>query len=501
MQVPRDVRERVVVDYLAGASSTTLAARYGISHATVLSCVREAGYSVRPRGGWASSTRERDAAIVRARRDGATLRDIGTRFGVTGERVRQIVAAADPTLDTAAAAEAADRRDVAVLRSVLHSHPGRLTWPDLAAASGVPEGRARRLLTDSDVRLLGTHAGYGPQPQWTDSEIHDALRAAADALGPGPLTATRYDQARRDGLVDGPSVALLSIRFGTWTAACRAAGVATGTGRRTPYTSAWTDDDIVDHVADYLACSATSTVAGYQSWRARHAPAAPSWPTVRIRLGPWRVVHRHALQRLLNRGQEPGSSVPHTGIEVPQRMRDAVARAAARAGLPAIAAPDGYDQVRRGSDPTGADITARAGTWGAALAAAGLDPAAAARAPVRIGDVDADAVLRDWAAALPPGEPAHRSRWDRERPVGAPGSWSYVRRYGAWTHTLTALGIPAPTRSRAATDPDLVAAVVDTYLAGESAQTVADQYGVGTSTVLRWVRRAGHSGRVTGPRT
>jgi hypothetical protein len=58
--------------------------------------------------------------------------------------------------------------------------------------------------------------------EWSDGAILAALRAAA-ALVPGRLSAQRYGGLRHR--VGGPSAVVVLQRFGTWRAACEAAGI------------------------------------------------------------------------------------------------------------------------------------------------------------------------------------------------------------------------------------------------------------------------------------
>jgi DNA-binding CsgD family transcriptional regulator len=81
--------ERQVLDLRRGRDGETplsrgeIAQRLGITSARVAQLEKQALRKAR---------RRRDAAIVTARRQGHTLREIGVRFGMSRERVRQILA-------------------------------------------------------------------------------------------------------------------------------------------------------------------------------------------------------------------------------------------------------------------------------------------------------------------------------------------------------------------------------------------------------------------------
>jgi hypothetical protein len=134
-------------------------------------------------------------------------------------------------------------------------------------------------------------------PAFSDRQLLDALRAAAAELGE-PLTNGGYDGWQR-GRDSAASPALLIRRFGSWRAACEAAGLSANATRST--TRRWSEEDLVAVVAAYLASpGATGSFADYSSW-ARSQEDAPSGATLRQR-GSWAELKRRA-----------GASVPTDG--------------------------------------------------------------------------------------------------------------------------------------------------------------------------------------------
>jgi post-segregation antitoxin (ccd killing protein) len=126
-------------------------------------------------------------------------------------------------------------------------------------------------------------------PEFTDDQLLDGLRAAAAELGE-PLTNGAYDTWQR-GREVAASPALVIRRFGSWRAACEAAGLSANATRST--TRRWSEDDLVAAVAAYLqADGATGSFAGYSAW-ARSQPDAPSGATLRQR-GTWADLKRRA---------------------------------------------------------------------------------------------------------------------------------------------------------------------------------------------------------------
>lgn len=226
---------------------------------------------------------------------GETLESIAVDFGLTRERVRQIVR--DHGQVSAADARAARRAEVVEQRDALRrraaaavrQRPG-LSAGQLADLLGVTAGELSAAL-DRDTRARLVREKHA-KPQWSDEDILDCLRQAA-ALHPGkPLTGHRYGKVKK--VVGGPTQVRILQRFGTWLAACEAAGVRGGTAPRRRYERAWTESELLDWVAGYLAePGMPGTYAGYDAW-ARRTAGAPSAQTVRNRLGGWAAVKRAA---------------------------------------------------------------------------------------------------------------------------------------------------------------------------------------------------------------
>lgn len=124
----------------------------------------------------------------------------------------------------------------------------------------------------------------------SDDDLLAALRAAA-ADG-RPLSTGAYERHREGA--GGPSVAWIVRRFGSWRAACAAAGLPTHA--RSARTATWSEDELVDQVASFLAAAEAdgtpTSFAGYAAWAGR-TDGAPSGATVRARL-PWAEAKRRA---------------------------------------------------------------------------------------------------------------------------------------------------------------------------------------------------------------
>lgn len=135
-------------------------------------------------------------------------------------------------------------------------------------------------------------------PVFSDDDLAAGLRAAAAAVGE-PLAVGAYD-AWRGGRPDGTdhaSSTLVIRRFGSWIAACTAAGVATNKTRST--SRRWSDEDVLAIVARYLVEDAdgggSGSYAGYVVWARAQDGAVPSGPTLRQREPKWNELKARAI--------------------------------------------------------------------------------------------------------------------------------------------------------------------------------------------------------------
>ncbi len=240
---------------------------------------------------------ERDAAIVALRAEGHTLAAIAEEFGMTRERVRQIVVkngGADRA-EVRRVRAAQDEQSHLALRNRclahLDSHAG-LTLDALAVAMGATPGDVRAALGSDARRLLAPKPRHQPG-RLSDEELLGELRLASGLIR-GPLTGGAYDRIAR-GLGLHSRMHLIH-RFGTWIAACERAGVTPGQPRRGAYRRAWTSEQMLAWVARYLRQpDSRGTFSDYSAF-ARRTPGAPSGETVRVTIGPWSAIKAQALR-------------------------------------------------------------------------------------------------------------------------------------------------------------------------------------------------------------
>lgn len=245
----------------------------------------------------------REQRIIEMRLGGATLDSIGVEFGVSRERVRQIIQAAGGP-------SAAEVRALAAVRSLveeaevrsetetaLRDHlgtRGAQSVQEVADALGLGEATVVRFWPPDLKHLLIRPAGRASQT-WTDEQILDVIRSAA--VYEFPLTANAYAELVRVGEIRGASLPRITQRFGGWIAACELAGVEAGQTLRPAYESRWTDAELVSYVREYLVdTSWPNSAHRFDQWRRLVAPEAPSFQTVRNRLGTWSNAKRLALR-------------------------------------------------------------------------------------------------------------------------------------------------------------------------------------------------------------
>lgn len=223
------------------------------------------------------------------RLDGATYREIGEKYSISHERVRQV-------LKKAGAPDVprnyvANRRRQQLAEEVT-------VW--LVAHGPTPVDVIHREFDLTSQRLTDLVNDYGVPKEYimagenkkavslTFDDVTAAARAAYTRLleeepGAPGLSVSAYDRVR---IPTEPSPALITSRFG-WKNVCDAAGVPTGGRARPDYNVKWTDQDLLTWIGRYtetvIASGGKITFDGYDQWR-RDIEDAPSGALIRTRL-------------------------------------------------------------------------------------------------------------------------------------------------------------------------------------------------------------------------
>ena len=252
-----------------------------------------------PRAESASERADRAQQMLELREAGATLEEIGAKFGLTRERARQIL----KELNAPSSSELAERKRVAkqvrekeVLIEVerdLREHPAT-TVEDTALRLGIKQSELRSLLpADIKYRFLPPPKEAQPR-RWSQEEVIKAIQQAGTMEF--PLSSNAYTSLLEQRLISGPSAPRIWQLFGSWSAACDAAGVESFAHGNSGFGTRWSDDEMFSMVRTYLVEeTGRPTASRYDQWAREHADA-PSLGTIRNRLGLWSTVLRRALE-------------------------------------------------------------------------------------------------------------------------------------------------------------------------------------------------------------
>ena len=193
------------------------------------------------------------------------------------------------------------RTQTGALGRQIHEHlrkVGAAPTADVAAALGVSTPQVRSAVWPKDrARLLGRRSAAQRFP---DAAILIGLQIMsvergrlAQGIGRMPVSAHWWDD-HRDPVVHPPS-ALVRERFGSWSNACRQAGIPlrnklrpTGPSRR------WSEQSLITVLQEFFASGLDSTSSAYQQWSSVR-PDTPSLGTLVLRFGSWSNV-RERLQ-------------------------------------------------------------------------------------------------------------------------------------------------------------------------------------------------------------
>jgi len=245
---------------------------------------------------------KRNDEIVELRTSGKSLEEIGEKFGVTRERVRQILLKSGaPSFSEVKALRESIRADkleeiksLAIKR--VAEHPFK-TIDEIAEELEVSGIELKRIMTPQESNLFARPLRSGAQ-KWSDQEIIEVLKEAATLEF--PLTVKSYSKLLEDGFLKGPSAGRIAQRFRSWQTACDLAGVEAGVRTRTLDISRWTDDDLYVAVIHYLKLPESSGAAtDYDAW-ASTQDDVPSLGTLRNRLGAWNQIRNTAIEKMAN---------------------------------------------------------------------------------------------------------------------------------------------------------------------------------------------------------
>jgi Homing endonuclease associated repeat len=227
------------------------------------------------------------------RASGWTLRQIGERYGISRQRVDEIVRArGGPELPAVIAARRAREAEIIQERSTEIRQWWRSGLPvaAIAAKLGLPAARVHRsigsVLSPMDRAYRNRSIVMRTRtPRYSEEQLIAGIRELANRIGRTPTQEEYRAHAQKLGLA---SILTLGKRFGGWQASVVAAGLQPlphGRGRGSRRT--WDANGCwraLERVADQLG-----NPPRFQSYvlLSTGRPDLPSGPTVRNQLGRW----------------------------------------------------------------------------------------------------------------------------------------------------------------------------------------------------------------------
>ena len=241
--------------------------------------------------GRALSEREREMFALRA--SGWTLREIGDRYGISRQRVDEIVRdRGGPELPEVIAARRARAAEIIEQRApeIRQWWRAGLSISTIAEKLDLPAARVHKSIDGVLSPIDRAHRNRSivmrtRMPRYSEAELSAGVRAVAERIGRTP-TQEEYRGFAHE--LELASILTLAKRFGGWHAAVLAAGLTPlphGRGRGSRRT--WDKDSCwraLERVSDQLG-----NPPRFQSYVliSTGRPDLPSGPTVRNQLGRW----------------------------------------------------------------------------------------------------------------------------------------------------------------------------------------------------------------------
>jgi lambda repressor-like predicted transcriptional regulator len=248
--------------------------------------------------------------IFDLRMKGMTLDQIGHQFGVTRERIRQIVKKAYLLIAHMEIFEGQSYEDFFAkyfeskkgesrqkalekqmeidlkVRKLLETSPG-MTMNELANNLNLSIDELKNSLQPQTTKFIWGESKLNPKPsKYSEEDILEGLRMA-EAFE-SPISAPMYWSLVSRGLIDAPGPQTVAIRFGSWRRACELAQVNYVESIRSKYESNWTEEEMLLHVIEFLKNRTFGRgIENYDAWRIETMNNAPSGALVRTSFGSW----------------------------------------------------------------------------------------------------------------------------------------------------------------------------------------------------------------------
>lgn len=271
---------------------------------------------------------ERNLNILAARLDGLTLDAIGKEYGVTRERIRQIIKRLinkaetfpdvsilnlenlleqrlDSLKNAPKLSELNNRSEIDLkARLIINTRPG-IKIDDLSALLMIESKYLYSVLNKNTKKFIYTDEKVNSNSSnFTDDEILEALRLA-EAFE-SPVNRNLYDDLVSRGLINGPGSQTVMKRFSTWNKACQLADVNYNESVRDSYETLWTKDEMLDYVIEFLTNRSFGVgINSYDEWRIETLSNAPSGAHLRNNFDTWINAKNSALQKMFDKKISP----------------------------------------------------------------------------------------------------------------------------------------------------------------------------------------------------
>ena len=249
--------------------------------------------------------------------DGMTLNEIALQFGLSRERARQILREIGFSIRTIRNQRVDNNKLnqellTQTIVSWITAHPGcrvtevsyALSISESVVISLCPQATKGLLLIVKKKRDSDAYRRYSRQ------QTLDALKKAFEIRNPSmsmysvgetePLTGPFYEKLRNENAVVGPSQARIIQVFGTWKEACEEAGVPCVDAVRDVYELRWTDDELINQLAEFISTSESPNAANFETW-CQQDDSRASLGTIRNQIGQWAESSELALLLLRKR--------------------------------------------------------------------------------------------------------------------------------------------------------------------------------------------------------
>ena len=246
--------------------------------------------------------------------DDLTLNEIGNVFCITREGVRKTINNLGVSVKSIRLKKSkTNERNQDSLResieSWVNSHPG-CYLSEVISVFNVREADVLILCPQILRKLtIGLRPNQASEKlkRYPREQILAALQAAYEFRNPlmsmysatetRPLTGPYYEDLVKKGKIFGPTQSRLLQIFDTWKSACKEAGVPSVDAVRDSYELRWTDEELINQLAEFISTSESVSVESFDSW-CRLDNSRASSGTLRNQIGGWSESYELGLMQL-----------------------------------------------------------------------------------------------------------------------------------------------------------------------------------------------------------